>query len=78
MGERSTPQRYTVRIEFREPTFEAATWRREEPFTWTDDDVLARDEDEARRLAVWRFKQLAALSSVGWIREIQQVKVSAL
>lgn len=68
-------QRYTVRIEFREPTFEAATWPRAEPFAWTLEDVHARDEDEARRVAVGRFKELAMLSSVGWVREIESVRV---
>lgn len=68
-------QRYTVRIEFREPTFEAATWPRAEPFSWTMEDVEARDEAEARDLAVSRFKELASLSSVGWVREIESVRV---
>lgn len=67
--------RYTVRIEFREPTYESATYPRAEPFSWTMKDVLARDEDEARALAVGRFRELAALSSVGWVREIESVRV---
>ncbi|GMU61685.1 MAG: hypothetical protein AMXMBFR34_34480 [Myxococcaceae bacterium] len=67
--------RYTVCIAFREPTYEAATYPRTEPFTWTMKDVEARDEDEARKVAVGRFRELAALSSVGWIREIESVRV---
>jgi hypothetical protein len=68
-------QRFTVRIEFREPTFEAVTWPRAEPFCWTLEDVQARDEDEARRVAVERFKELEMLSGVGWVREIESVCV---
>lgn len=68
-------QRYTVHIEFREPTFEEVTYARAEPFSWTLKDVLARDEDEARDVAIGRFKELAALSSVGWVREIESVRV---
>jgi len=67
--------RFTVCIAFREPTYEEATYPRAEPFTWTLKDVEARDEDEARRVAVFRFNELAALSSVGWIREIESVRV---
>lgn len=67
--------RYTVCIAFREPTYEAATYPRAEPFTWTLKDVPARDEDEAKQVAVFRFRELAALSSVGWIREIESVRV---
>ncbi|MCC6335536.1 MAG: hypothetical protein IT380_16280 [Myxococcales bacterium] len=67
--------RYTVCIAFREPTYEAVTYPRTEPFTWTMKDVKAKDEDEARKVAVGRFRELASLSSVGWIREIESVRV---
>ena len=70
-------QRYVVCIEFREPTYEMETnVAREEPFTWTH-DVVALDEEEARLLAIERFRNLAALSGVGWVREIEAVRVSA-
>lgn len=68
--------RYVVCIEFREPTYELGDTPREEPFTWTLKDVEARDEEEARVVAVDRFKTLAALSGVGWVREIEAVRVS--
>jgi hypothetical protein len=68
---------YVVCIEFREPTYEIATAEvREEPFTWTLNDVEALDEEEARTVAVDRFRDLAALSGVGWVREIEAVRVS--
>ena len=67
---------YVVCIEFREPTYEAVTAPRDEPYTWTLKDVVARDEEEARAMAVSRFRNLAALSGVGWVREIQSVRVS--
>lgn len=71
------PHHYVVCIEFREPTYEMATSVRAEPFTWTLEDVVAKDEAEARALAVGRFRDLAALSGVGWVREIEAVHVSA-
>lgn len=67
--------RYTVCIAFREPTYEAATYPRPQPFTWTLNDVEARDEEEARMMAIARFRKLATLSSVGWVREIESVRV---
>lgn len=67
---------YVVCIEFREPTYEMATTPREQPFTWTLKDIVARDEEEARLLAVGRFRHLASLSGVGWVREIETVRVS--
>lgn len=70
-------QHYVVCIEFREPTYEMATVARAEPFTWTLNDVEARSEDEARVLAVHRFRDLAALSGVGWVREIEAVHVTS-
>lgn len=68
---------YVVCIEFREPTYEAVTSPRVEPYTWTIKDVVASDEDEARSVAVGRFRALAALSGVGWVREIQAVRVTS-
>ena len=69
--------RYVVCIEFREPTYEMATTVvHKEPFTWTH-DVEALDEEEARLVAIERFRSLAALSGVGWVREIEAVRVSA-
>ncbi len=67
---------YSVCIEFREPTYEAVTTPRDAPYTWTLKDVVADDEDQARELAVSRFRNLAALSGVGWVREIEAVRVS--
>ena len=67
---------FVVCIEFREPTYELVTAPRLEPFTWTVKDIVARDEDEARVVAVDRFRSLAALSGVGWVREIETVRVS--
>jgi hypothetical protein len=67
---------YVVCIEFREPTYELGNEPREQPFTWTLKDVEARSEDEARVVAVDQFKHLASLSGVGWVREIETVRVS--
>jgi hypothetical protein len=68
--------RYVVCIEFREPTYELENAVvREQPFTWTH-DVVALDEEEARLVAIERFRDLAALSGVGWVREIEAVRVS--
>lgn len=67
---------YVVCIEFREPTYELVTEPRTEPYTWTLKDVVARDEEEARAVAVSRFRTLASLSGVGWVREIEAVRVS--
>ena len=70
-------QHYDVCIEFREPTYEmATTTKHEEPFRWTLNGVAAIDEEEARLLAIERFRSLAALSGVGWVREIETVRVS--
>ena len=69
---------FNVRIEFREPTFELATEPRAEPYTWTVDDVEAKSAEEAGSIAVTRFKHLASLSNVGWVREIERVSVSTL
>jgi hypothetical protein len=67
---------YVVCIEFREPTYELVTEPRLEPYTWTVKDIVAHDEEEARVVAVDRFRSLAALSGVGWVREIETVRVS--
>lgn len=67
---------FVVCIEFREPTYEAFNAPREAPYTWTLTDVVASDEDEARAMAVSQFRSLAALSGVGWVREIEAVRVS--
>ena len=67
---------FVVCIEFREPTYELATAPRLEPFTWTVNDIVALDAEEARMVAVERFRTLAALSGVGWVREIETVRVS--
>ncbi len=70
-------QHSVVRIEFREPTHELATSAaREAPFTWTLNDIEACDEAEACLAAVERFRDLAALSGVGWVREIEAVRAS--
>lgn len=72
----SDSHHYVVCIEFREPSYELVTTPRHEPFTWTLKDVVATDEEEARNVAVGRFRDLAALSGVGWVREIENVRVS--
>lgn len=69
---------YLVRIDFREPTYELEHAPRAEPYTWTVNELEAKDEDEARRVAVSRFHHLASLSGVGWVREIERVSVSSL
>lgn len=68
---------FFVRIDFREPTYELEHERRAEPYTWTLQGLEAKDEDEARRVAVSRFNHLASLSGVGWVREIERVSVSS-
>ena len=66
--------RYHVRLEVREPAFELRIGPRTEPFL-AGYDVYAANPDDAARRAIAKFKSDAALSGVGWQREIERVIV---
>jgi len=65
---------YRVRVWYREPTYEARTGPRAEPFRWTF-TVRANGEEEARRRALREFEEVSRQSSVGWSREVVSVEV---
>lgn len=61
--------RYRVRLLYREPTYELAAGRVREPYSATY-LVDANSSDEAREVALLRFRQVERLSSVSWVREV--------
>jgi hypothetical protein len=65
---------YQVTIRYREPSYEHSAGRKAEPYRWTF-EIDSADHDGARRSAVSQFREMERLSSVGWIREIEQVDV---
>ncbi len=60
---------FLVRIEYREPTYELAVGRKPKAYSWTY-RVHGRSREDAERLALAEFQQMARLSDVGWVREI--------
>jgi hypothetical protein len=58
-----------VRIEYREPTYRSPAGPRPVPYSWIF-VVHARSEQAAISGAIAWFKDMARLSSVGWVREI--------
>jgi hypothetical protein len=64
---------FEVRIFYREPTY--ATQRglsqADYPAVFT---VNAESEEDAKAAAVVMFKKAARLSSVNWVREVQQIE----
>ncbi len=67
--------RYHVRIEFREPTYELRAGPKPEPYLFGY-DVEAASESEAEQSALLEFRETARLSSVAWIRQVLQVVVT--
>lgn len=63
---------YRVTIYYREPTYELATGRRREPYSWTF-EVESHSVEAARREAMREFDELARISSVGWVRRVERV-----
>ncbi len=60
---------FLVRIEYREPTYELVRSLKPTAYSWTY-RVLGRSREHAEQLALAEFRRMAALSSVGWVREI--------
>jgi len=60
---------YLVRLDYREPSLELHTQVERPPFTWTY-RVVARTEEAAIANGLAQFREMEALSSVGWGREI--------
>jgi hypothetical protein len=67
-------ERFYVTVEYREPSYEARTAGRPEPYRWTY-DLLAESALCAREAALREFYATAAESSVGWARQIVAVEV---
>lgn len=65
---------YRVRIDYREPTYEARAGQKRSPYSWTY-EVVAANENEAARMALREFRETARVSSVGWFREVVAVHV---
>ena len=65
---------FLVEVQYREPTYELHAGAKTAPYSWRY-RISAGDEDEARRGALGQFYALAALSSVGWVREVVGVTV---
>ena len=68
---------FLVEIQYREPTYEARHGRRANPYRFRY-RLEARSEAEARELAIIEFARVAAISSVGWTREIVGVAIAPI
>jgi hypothetical protein len=71
----TNPSEYVVEVWYREPTYEAHVGPKAEPYSWRY-RIKAGSEAEAQEFALGQFKALAEVSSVGWVREVIEVKVS--
>lgn len=60
---------FLVRIEYREPTYELVRNLKPRVYSWTC-RVHGRSCEHAEQLGLAEFRRMAALSSVGWVREI--------
>ena len=67
---------YTVEIEYREPSYETRHGSRERRYLWRY-VIHAPSADDAKGRAIREFRHMAAISSVGWTREIVRVHVRA-
>ena len=74
LAELGMGRRYEVTIRYREPSYEQAVGRKVEPYRWTY-ELVSDGDDDARKRAVGEFRKMERLSSVGWIREIEQIDV---
>jgi len=68
-------RRFKVTIRYREPTYERATGPKPAPYRWTY-DMLATDDEDARRRAVEEFRTVERQSSVSWARVIEGIDVN--
>jgi hypothetical protein len=68
---------YRVTVYYREPTYELAHGKKEEPYSWTY-LIAAASADLARAEAVRQFKEIARLSSVAWIRRVERIETERL
>lgn len=65
---------FRVRIDYREPTYEARVGPKDCAYTWTY-EVVAGNEQEAAEAALRKFFHTTRQSSVGWVREVVDVSV---
>ncbi len=63
-----------MRIDYREPTYEARVGPKDRAYSWTY-EVVARTEQEAAEAALRKFFHTTHQSSVGWVREVVDVSV---
>lgn len=66
---------FWVTVAYREPTYEAKTGRKPEPYHWTF-EIDAADEPSAGDEALRRFRQMEQMSGVSWVRQIVAVTVA--
>ena len=69
-------RRYEVTIRYREPSYERKVGPKAEPYRWTF-EIVSDDDATARDRAVGQFREMERLSSVGWVRVIERVDVTA-
>ena len=66
---------FSVRIQYREPTYERSTGEaKASPYSCRF-EVAAADPVEALRRALLQFDSLQRLSSVGWVREVVRIEI---
>ena len=63
---------FLVTIRYREPTYELQTGVTRTPYKWTY-RIEAITAALAKEIAIGQFHAVAALSSVGWVREVVSV-----
>jgi 1,2-phenylacetyl-CoA epoxidase PaaB subunit len=64
-----------VEIRYREPSYEERHGRRESPYRWRY-RVDAANEAHATQLALDEFRRIEAISSVGWARDVVEIRVT--
>jgi hypothetical protein len=64
---------FEVRIFYREPTFAAQRGLSEHDYRAVF-TVEAASEEKAKAVAVAKFKGMARLSNVNWVREVQRIE----
>ena len=65
---------YRVRIDYREPTYEARVGAKSDPYSWTY-EILATTPQEAAEDALRQFREITRVSNVGWLRQVVSVRV---
>jgi len=70
-------RKYSVVVQYREPTYEARHGAPEKPYRYSV-EVVAIDDEHAREKAVEAFHAERAKSSVSWVIQIVRVLVSEL